>query len=168
MKPFLHLTFPMTLIAPFLLPNSGVSKAFVGRGSNIWRRRFRQLSSSHLLFSRQEESLSGERLTRGYCLVQSPARKMSLLSAPASQGSRPLFLFTGLPFSYSLLLPSRPRLSREISILGRLGVRSLVLEQGDSLRTGGTALTLFKNGWRVLDAIGVGDELRSRFLQIEG
>lgn len=52
--------------------------------------------------------------------------------------------------------------------LHRLGVSSLVLEQGDSLRTGGTSLTLFKNGWRVLDAIGVGDELRSRFLQIQG
>ncbi|ONK69814.1 uncharacterized protein A4U43_C05F27020 [Asparagus officinalis] len=52
--------------------------------------------------------------------------------------------------------------------LHRLGFRSLVLEQGESLRTGGTSLTLFKNGWRVLDAIGVGDELRSKFLQIQG
>uniref|UniRef100_A0A1D1YA14 3-hydroxybenzoate 6-hydroxylase 1 n=1 Tax=Anthurium amnicola TaxID=1678845 RepID=A0A1D1YA14_9ARAE len=52
--------------------------------------------------------------------------------------------------------------------LSRLGVRSLVLEQGDSLRTGGTSLTLFKNGWRALDAIGVGDELRPQFLEIQG
>ncbi|MQM00667.1 hypothetical protein Taro_033406 [Colocasia esculenta] len=52
--------------------------------------------------------------------------------------------------------------------LARLGVRSLVLEQGDSLRTGGTSLTLFKNGWRVLDAIGVGDDLRPQFLEIQG
>ncbi|KAJ0961856.1 hypothetical protein J5N97_029684 [Dioscorea zingiberensis] len=52
--------------------------------------------------------------------------------------------------------------------LHRLGVRSIVLEQGESLRTGGTSLTLFKNGWRVLDAIGVGDELRSQFLPIQG
>ncbi|KAH7659281.1 Kynurenine 3-monooxygenase and related flavoprotein monooxygenases protein [Dioscorea alata] len=52
--------------------------------------------------------------------------------------------------------------------LHRLGVRSLVLEQGESLRTGGTSLTLFKNGWRVLDAIGVGDELRSQFVPIQG
>ncbi|KAI0489153.1 hypothetical protein KFK09_028995 [Dendrobium nobile] len=52
--------------------------------------------------------------------------------------------------------------------LHRLGVPSLVLEQGDSLRAGGTSLTLFKNGWRVLDAIGVGDELRNRFIEIEG
>ncbi|XP_008798816.2 monooxygenase 2 [Phoenix dactylifera] len=52
--------------------------------------------------------------------------------------------------------------------LHRLGVRSVVLEQGDSLRTGGTSLTLFKNGWRALDVIGVGDELRSQFLGIQG
>ncbi|KAJ8774480.1 hypothetical protein K2173_016926 [Erythroxylum novogranatense] len=52
--------------------------------------------------------------------------------------------------------------------LHRLGVRSLVLEQAPSLRTGGTSLTLFKNGWRVLDAIGVGSDLRSQFLEIQG
>ncbi|EAZ39863.1 hypothetical protein OsJ_24302 [Oryza sativa Japonica Group] len=44
--------------------------------------------------------------------------------------------------------------------LRRLGVGATVLEQGASLRAGGTSLTLFKNGWRVLDAIGVADELR--------
>ncbi|KAJ4822342.1 hypothetical protein Tsubulata_029762 [Turnera subulata] len=52
--------------------------------------------------------------------------------------------------------------------LQRLGVRSLVVEQADSLRTTGTSLTLFKNGWRVLDAIGVGSDLRSQFLEIQG
>ncbi|KAL5723997.1 hypothetical protein ACHQM5_007318 [Ranunculus cassubicifolius] len=52
--------------------------------------------------------------------------------------------------------------------LHRLGVRSLVLEQSESLRTGGTSLTLFKNGWRVLDAMGVGQELRTQFLEIQG
>ncbi|KAK5847268.1 hypothetical protein PVK06_003573 [Gossypium arboreum] len=35
-------------------------------------------------------------------------------------------------------------------------------------RTGGTSLTLFKNGWRVLDAIGVADTLRGQFLEIQG
>lgn len=50
----------------------------------------------------------------------------------------------------------------------RLGVGSLVLEQSDSLRTSGTSLTLFKNGWGVLDAIGVGSELRTQFLEIQG
>ncbi|CDY32105.1 BnaC04g44610D [Brassica napus] len=52
--------------------------------------------------------------------------------------------------------------------LHRLGVRSVVLEQAKSLRTGGTSLTLFKNGWRVLDAISVGPQLRTQFLEIEG
>ncbi|KAK7367735.1 hypothetical protein VNO80_09753 [Phaseolus coccineus] len=52
--------------------------------------------------------------------------------------------------------------------LHRLGVRSLVLEQAESLRTGGTSLTLFKNGWRVLDAIGVANDLRTQFLEIRG
>ncbi|PWA74515.1 Aromatic-ring hydroxylase-like protein [Artemisia annua] len=52
--------------------------------------------------------------------------------------------------------------------LHRLGVRSLVLEQGESLRTGGTSLTLSKNGWTVLDAMGVADELRPQYLEIEG
>ncbi|CAH1453085.1 unnamed protein product [Lactuca virosa] len=52
--------------------------------------------------------------------------------------------------------------------LHRLGVRSVVLEQAESLRTGGTSLTLFKNGWKVLDAMGVGDELRSQYLEILG
>ncbi|KAL0552972.1 hypothetical protein IC582_006851 [Cucumis melo] len=52
--------------------------------------------------------------------------------------------------------------------LHRLGVRSLVLEQAESLRTGGTSLTLFKNGWRVLDAIGVGNVLRTQFLELQG
>lgn len=52
--------------------------------------------------------------------------------------------------------------------LHRLGVRSLVLEQAESLRTGGTSLTLMKNGWRVLDAIGVANELRPQFLEIQG
>ncbi|XP_022737973.1 monooxygenase 2 [Durio zibethinus] len=52
--------------------------------------------------------------------------------------------------------------------LRRLGIGSLVLEQAESLRTGGTSLTLFKNGWRVLDAIGIADSLRSQFLEIQG
>lgn len=43
-----------------------------------------------------------------------------------------------------------------------------MLEQAESLRTGGTSLTLFKNGWRVLDAIGVGNVLRTQFLELQG
>nr|CAB3457990.1 unnamed protein product [Digitaria exilis] len=52
--------------------------------------------------------------------------------------------------------------------LRRLGVGATVLEQGETLRAGGTSLTLFKNGWRVLDAIGVADELRAKYLRIQG
>ncbi|GJN32345.1 hypothetical protein PR202_gb20848 [Eleusine coracana subsp. coracana] len=52
--------------------------------------------------------------------------------------------------------------------LRRLGVGAAVLEQGPTLRAGGTSLTLFKNGWRVLDTIGVADELRANYLRIQG
>ncbi|XP_062146979.1 monooxygenase 2-like isoform X1 [Alnus glutinosa] len=52
--------------------------------------------------------------------------------------------------------------------LHRLGIGSIVLEQAVSLRTGGTSLTLFKNGWQVLDTIGVGNDLRKQFLEIQG
>ncbi|RHN53791.1 putative FAD-binding domain, FAD/NAD(P)-binding domain-containing protein [Medicago truncatula] len=52
--------------------------------------------------------------------------------------------------------------------LHRLGVRSLVLEQSESLRTGGTSLTLSKNGWSALDSIGVANYLRTQYLEIQG
>lgn len=52
--------------------------------------------------------------------------------------------------------------------LHKLGIRSLVLEQADSLRTSGTSLTLNNNGWKALDFIGIADELRSQFLRIQG
>ncbi|XP_009769330.1 monooxygenase 2-like isoform X1 [Nicotiana tabacum] len=49
--------------------------------------------------------------------------------------------------------------------LHRLGLRSIVLESSDSLRTSGFALALWTNAWRALDALGVGDSLRQRSLQ---
>ncbi|XP_073287379.1 monooxygenase 3-like [Primulina huaijiensis] len=52
--------------------------------------------------------------------------------------------------------------------LQRVGIGSVVLEQAESLRTGGTSITFFKNGWKVLDAIGVGSQLRSQYLEIQG
>ncbi|XP_071696942.1 monooxygenase 2-like [Rutidosis leptorrhynchoides] len=52
--------------------------------------------------------------------------------------------------------------------LNKLGVGSLVLEQAETLRTGGTSLTLFKNGWKILDEMGVGDELRSQYFEVQG
>jgi len=44
----------------------------------------------------------------------------------------------------------------------------LVLEQSESLRTGGTSLTLSKNGWGALDSIGVANYLRTQYLEIQG
>ncbi|CAL8177291.1 unnamed protein product [Prunus armeniaca] len=38
--------------------------------------------------------------------------------------------------------------------LHRLGIRSLVLESSDSLRTTGFALTTWTNAWKALDALG--------------
>ncbi|ERN01123.1 hypothetical protein AMTRI_Chr03g52630 [Amborella trichopoda] len=52
--------------------------------------------------------------------------------------------------------------------LHRLGIKSLVLEQAGSLRIGGTSMTLFKNGWRVLDTLGVADDLRRQFGEVTG
>ncbi|KAI6701029.1 hypothetical protein NL676_015353 [Syzygium grande] len=44
--------------------------------------------------------------------------------------------------------------------LHRLGIRSLVLESHDHLRTTGFALGIWTNGWKALDAVGVGESLR--------
>lgn len=49
-----------------------------------------------------------------------------------------------------------------------MGLRSIVLESWDSLRITGFALTLWTNAWRALDAVGVGDSLRKRSLQMQG
>ncbi|KAK4757180.1 hypothetical protein SAY87_007307 [Trapa incisa] len=44
--------------------------------------------------------------------------------------------------------------------LHRLGIRSLVLESSDKLRTTGFAFSTWPNAWRALDAVGIGDSLR--------
>lgn len=49
----------------------------------------------------------------------------------------------------------------------RLGVRSLVLESSEELRTTGFALTIWTNAWRALDAVGIGDAVRAKSLQIQ-
>ncbi|XP_043715552.1 monooxygenase 2-like isoform X2 [Telopea speciosissima] len=106
-----------------------------------------------------------------------------LLHSPVSPCSFPPLHFRARtrPICFSLV-EVRPNVQKEdIVVVGagiaglatalslhRLGVRSLVLEQAESLRTSGTSLTLFKNGWSVLDAIGVADELRTQFLEIQG
>lgn len=50
--------------------------------------------------------------------------------------------------------------------LHRLGVRSLVLESADTLRTDGFAFALWTNAWKALDAIGIGHNLRQKHNQL--
>ncbi|KAK4434650.1 Monooxygenase 2 [Sesamum alatum] len=52
--------------------------------------------------------------------------------------------------------------------LHRLGIRTLVLESSDGLRITGFALTMWTNAWRALDALGIGDSLRAKSLQMQG
>ncbi|KAK6118925.1 hypothetical protein DH2020_047333 [Rehmannia glutinosa] len=52
--------------------------------------------------------------------------------------------------------------------LPRLGIRSLVLESSEGLRIAGFALTMWTNAWRALDAVGIGNVLREKSLQIQG
>ncbi|GJN30335.1 hypothetical protein PR202_gb18630 [Eleusine coracana subsp. coracana] len=51
--------------------------------------------------------------------------------------------------------------------LHRKGVRSLVLESSLALRASGFAFTTWKNAFRALDALGVGDKIRKQHLQIQ-
>ncbi|CAB4321214.1 unnamed protein product [Prunus armeniaca] len=41
-----------------------------------------------------------------------------------------------------------------------LGIRSLVLESSDSLRTTGFEFSTWTNAWKALDALSIGDTLR--------
>ncbi|XP_062081570.1 monooxygenase 2-like [Humulus lupulus] len=52
--------------------------------------------------------------------------------------------------------------------LHREGIRSLVLEGSDSLRTTGFAFTTWTNAWKALDAVGIGDSLRQRHERFNG
>jgi len=56
-------------------------------------------------------------------------------------------------------------LRRRTRNLCRKGVRSLVLESSPSLRASGFAFTTWKNAFRALDALGVGDKIREQHLQ---
>uniref|UniRef100_A0A803PCG8 FAD-binding domain-containing protein n=2 Tax=Cannabis sativa TaxID=3483 RepID=A0A803PCG8_CANSA len=51
--------------------------------------------------------------------------------------------------------------------LKRVGVKALVLERADELRTTGAALTLSQNAWRALDALGVSQKLTSVYAPLE-
>ncbi|XP_021810482.1 uncharacterized protein LOC110753815 [Prunus avium] len=52
--------------------------------------------------------------------------------------------------------------------LHRLGIRSLVLESSDSLRTTGFAFTTWTNAWKALDALGLADSLRQQHVTLDG
>ncbi|KQK23585.1 monooxygenase 2 [Brachypodium distachyon] len=52
--------------------------------------------------------------------------------------------------------------------LHRKGVRSVVLESSPVLRTSGFAFMTWTNAFRALDALGVGDKMRSQHLQVQG
>jgi 2-polyprenyl-6-methoxyphenol hydroxylase-like FAD-dependent oxidoreductase len=52
--------------------------------------------------------------------------------------------------------------------LHRKGVRSVVLESSPSLRTSGFAFMTWTNAFRALDALGVGDKMRSQHVQVQG
>ncbi|KAG7978305.1 hypothetical protein I3843_05G076100 [Carya illinoinensis] len=52
--------------------------------------------------------------------------------------------------------------------LHRLGIRSLVLESSDSLRTTGFAFTTWANAWKALDAVGLASSLRQHHQRILG
>ena len=50
----------------------------------------------------------------------------------------------------------------------RVGLKSLVLERSDSLRSTGAAFIVWANAWKALDALGVADTLRPNYPQLEG
>ncbi|XP_002976490.2 monooxygenase 2 [Selaginella moellendorffii] len=50
----------------------------------------------------------------------------------------------------------------------RLGLQTLVLEKASDLRAGGAALTIWRNAWRALDVLGVGEELRNQYYLLAG
>ncbi|KAL9259086.1 Monooxygenase 2-like protein [Drosera capensis] len=52
--------------------------------------------------------------------------------------------------------------------LHRLGFRSLVLESSDRLRVTGAAFATWTNAWRALDALGIGDIVRSQHVRHQG
>ncbi|GLJ43196.1 hypothetical protein SUGI_0896710 [Cryptomeria japonica] len=52
--------------------------------------------------------------------------------------------------------------------LHKVGLKSLVLERADCLRTAGAAFLIWPNGWKALDALGVSDALRPFYSQLDG
>ncbi|KAK9667965.1 hypothetical protein RND81_13G024400 [Saponaria officinalis] len=104
-------------------------------------------------------SLNPQKLTHNYSIFPNKPRnanKFVCLSNSNSQNEEIVVVGAGIAGLSTALA------------LHRLGIPTTVLEQTEALRTGGTSLTLFKNGWSVLDVLGVADQLRSQFLQIQG
>lgn len=52
--------------------------------------------------------------------------------------------------------------------LHRVGLKSLVLERGSTLRATGAALNLWTNAWKALHTLGVADDLRATHFRLEG
>ncbi|KAK3142517.1 hypothetical protein QOZ80_4BG0347530 [Eleusine coracana subsp. coracana] len=52
--------------------------------------------------------------------------------------------------------------------LHRKGIRSLVLERAESLRATGAGISIHANGWRALDQLKIGDELRKLAVPLSG
>lgn len=52
-------------------------------------------------------------------------------------------------------------------VVYRKGVKTLVLERGDTLRATGATIGIYTNGWKALDQLGVGNELREKAVMID-
>ncbi|XP_016435030.1 monooxygenase 1-like [Nicotiana tabacum] len=52
--------------------------------------------------------------------------------------------------------------------LHKKGIKSVVLEKSETLRAAGAAIGVLPNGWRALDQLGVGSQLRATALRLEG
>jgi 2-polyprenyl-6-methoxyphenol hydroxylase-like FAD-dependent oxidoreductase len=50
----------------------------------------------------------------------------------------------------------------------RVGLKAVVLEQGDKLRPQGTSITLWNNGMRILELFGLADRFRSMSRNVQG
>ncbi|KAG6513885.1 hypothetical protein ZIOFF_024222 [Zingiber officinale] len=50
--------------------------------------------------------------------------------------------------------------------LQRKGIKSLVLEKSNKLRSSGAAIGIWANGWRALDQLMVGSELRPKAIPL--
>ncbi|KAK1300456.1 hypothetical protein QJS10_CPB13g01097 [Acorus calamus] len=51
--------------------------------------------------------------------------------------------------------------------LHRKGLKSIVLERSNALRSDGGALSMYNNGWHVLDQLGIATELRENAVRLE-